>query len=110
MNNLHRELAPISAIAWTDLEEEAKRTFAEFAAARRVVDVVVTGDPALAAVGTGRRERVGGKFDGVATSLRTAQRIVELRVPFTVSRSCSATTSSPPRTRRPTTVIRCWNT
>ncbi|WP_409185074.1 family 1 encapsulin nanocompartment shell protein [Amycolatopsis sp. VS8301801F10] len=86
MNNLHRELAPISAAAWADLEEEAKRTFSEFAAARRVVDVVVTGDPALAAVGTGRRERVGGKFDGVATSLRTAQRIVELRVPFTVSR------------------------
>ncbi|MER6874874.1 encapsulin, partial [Amycolatopsis sp. NPDC000673] len=42
MNNLHRELAPISAAAWADLEEEAKRTFAEFAAARRVVDVVVT--------------------------------------------------------------------
>lgn len=86
MNNLHRELAPISAAAWADLEEEATRTFRESAAARRVVDVVVVGDPALAAIGTGHREPVSGPVAGVSASLRTAQRIVELRVPFTVSR------------------------
>ena len=27
MNNLHRELAPISSAAWADLEAEARRTF-----------------------------------------------------------------------------------
>ncbi|GAA3571314.1 family 1 encapsulin nanocompartment shell protein [Amycolatopsis ultiminotia] len=86
MNNLHRELAPISAAAWADLEEEAKRTFRESAAARRVVDVVVAEDPALAAIGTGHKEPVSGPSDAVVASLRTAQRIVELRVPFTVSR------------------------
>ncbi|MGW4523695.1 family 1 encapsulin nanocompartment shell protein [Amycolatopsis sp. NPDC004378] len=85
-NNLHRELAPISAAAWADLEAEAKRTFSEYSAARRVVDVVVAGDPALAAIGTGHRDAVDGPADGVSASLRTAQRIVELRVPFTVSR------------------------
>jgi uncharacterized linocin/CFP29 family protein len=27
MNNLHRELAPISEAAWADIEEEVTRTF-----------------------------------------------------------------------------------
>jgi uncharacterized linocin/CFP29 family protein len=27
MNNLHRELAPISESAWASIEEEARRTF-----------------------------------------------------------------------------------
>ena len=26
MDNLHRELAPVSAAAWVDLEDEARRT------------------------------------------------------------------------------------
>ena len=39
MNNLYRELAPISAAAWASLEDEAKRTFARHVAGRRVVDV-----------------------------------------------------------------------
>ena len=39
MNNLHRELAPVSAAAWAGIEEEAKRTFARHAAARKSVDV-----------------------------------------------------------------------
>ncbi|MEV1172739.1 encapsulin, partial [Nonomuraea sp. NPDC049784] len=36
MNNLYRELAPISAAAWADLEEEARRTFRRHLAGRRV--------------------------------------------------------------------------
>jgi len=39
MNNLHRSLAPISDAAWSDIEEEAKRTFQRNIAGRRVVDV-----------------------------------------------------------------------
>ncbi len=39
MNNLHRELAPISAAAWAQIEEEASRTLKTYLAARRVVDV-----------------------------------------------------------------------
>jgi uncharacterized linocin/CFP29 family protein len=57
MNNLHRELAPISSAAWSEIEEEARRTFRELAAARRVVDVVVAGDAALSAPGTWRTSR-----------------------------------------------------
>ena len=40
MNNLHRELAPISDAAWADLEAEARRTFTEHVAGRRAVDVL----------------------------------------------------------------------
>ncbi|WP_250880708.1 encapsulin [Escherichia coli] len=39
MNNLHRELAPVSDAAWEQIEEEATRTLKRFLAARRVVDV-----------------------------------------------------------------------
>jgi uncharacterized linocin/CFP29 family protein len=39
MNNLHRELAPISDEAWAQIEEEAARTFKRHLAGRRVVDV-----------------------------------------------------------------------
>ena len=39
MNNLHRELAPISDAAWANIEEEARRTFEQHVAARRVVDL-----------------------------------------------------------------------
>ena len=40
MNNLHRELAPISAAAWEEIETEASRSFKRNVAGRRVVDVV----------------------------------------------------------------------
>ena len=39
MNNLHRELAPISDAAWAQIEEEASRTLKRYLAGRRVVDV-----------------------------------------------------------------------
>ena len=39
MNNLHRELAPISDAAWAQIEEETKRTLKRYLAGRRVVDV-----------------------------------------------------------------------
>jgi uncharacterized linocin/CFP29 family protein len=86
MNNLHRELAPISAAAWTDLETEARRTFAGFAAARKVVDVTVADDSTLAAIGTGHLETVSAPSADVVARLRTAQRIVDLKVPFTITR------------------------
>ena len=49
MNNLHRELAPISAAAWADIEEEARRTFKRHVAGRRVVDVQGPDGTALSA-------------------------------------------------------------
>jgi uncharacterized linocin/CFP29 family protein len=86
MNNLHRELAPISPQAWAQIEDEARRTFQRNVGGRRVVDVTGPEGPALAAVGTGHLTAVDGPGAGVHARLREAQPLVELRVPFTVTR------------------------
>ena len=86
MNNLHRELAPISSAAWADIEAEARRTFEQNVAARRVVDLAGPDGPGLASVNTGHLSDVDAPADGVLAKLRTSQPLVQLRVPFTVSR------------------------
>jgi uncharacterized linocin/CFP29 family protein len=86
MNNLHRELAPISAAAWAGLEQEAQRTFKRHVAARRVVDVPQPGGPDLGAVTTGHLDPIAAPAEGVIAHLRRSQPMVELRVPFTVDR------------------------
>jgi uncharacterized linocin/CFP29 family protein len=72
MNNLHRELAPISDAAWADIEEETTRTLKRYLAGRRVVDVNGPGGVGLSAVGTGH--------------LKALAALVELRVPFELDR------------------------
>ncbi|ETK36999.1 family 1 encapsulin nanocompartment shell protein [Microbispora sp. ATCC PTA-5024] len=86
MNNLHRELAPISDAAWADLEEEARRTFKRHVAGRRVVDVPEPAGLALSAVSTGHLDSVEPPAPGVVAHTRRSQPILELRVPFTVDR------------------------
>jgi uncharacterized linocin/CFP29 family protein len=86
MNNLHRELAPVSEVAWASIEAEARRTFQSHIAARRVVDVRGPQGPTLASVATGHLTSIEEPAAGVTARLRTAQQIVELRVPFTLSR------------------------
>ncbi|AZM45887.1 bacteriocin [Streptomyces sp. WAC 06738] len=86
MNNLHRELAPITQAAWAEIEEEARRTFRRHVAGRRVVDVTGPEGPELAAVGTGHLEEIAPPAPGATARLRAAQSLIELRVPFTVSR------------------------
>jgi uncharacterized linocin/CFP29 family protein len=86
MNNLHRELAPVSAAAWASIEEEAKRTFTLHLAGRRVAEVQGPDDAALAAVGTGHLSDIASPAPGVLAWSRTAQPVIELRVPFAVKR------------------------
>ena len=86
MNNLHRELAPISDAAWADIESEAKRTFKRNVAGRRVVDLQGPDGTGLSAVGTGHLARLDPPAEGVISRARLFQPIVELRVPFVVSR------------------------
>ncbi|MDQ2814254.1 MAG: bacteriocin family protein [Actinomycetota bacterium] len=86
MNNLYRELAPISDAAWADIETEARRTFQQNVAARRVVDLAGPDGPALASANTGHLSDIAAPADGVVAKLRTSQPLVQLRVPFTVSR------------------------
>lgn len=86
MNNLHRELAPISDAAWAEIEQEAARTLKRHLAARRVVDVPEPQGATLSAIGTGHVENITSPGKGVRALRRVVQPLVELRVPFTLSR------------------------
>lgn len=86
MNNLHRDLAPISDAAWVQIEQEASRTLKRYLAARRVVDVPEPKGVALAAVGTGHQRGIEAPADGIQAAQRDAKPLVELRVPFELSR------------------------
>ena len=87
MNNLYRDLAPITEEAWNGIELEATRTFKRHIAGRRVVDVSEPGGPATAAISTGRLLDVKAPTDGVVAHLRSNKPLVRLRVPFTLSRA-----------------------
>jgi uncharacterized linocin/CFP29 family protein len=86
MNNLHRELAPISAEAWAQIEEEATRTLKRYLAGRRVVDVRDSAGTALSAVGTGHQKTIAAPGEGILARQREVKAIVELRVPFVLDR------------------------
>jgi uncharacterized linocin/CFP29 family protein len=86
MNNLHRELAPISAAAWNDIEDEARRTFTLHVAGRRSVDVLGPSGEQLSAVGTGHLAELEPPRAGVRARRRDIASVIELRVPFRVSR------------------------
>jgi uncharacterized linocin/CFP29 family protein len=86
MNNLHRELAPISDAAWAQIEEETARTIKRYLAGRRVVDVHGPAGAAFSAVGTGHQSPIAAPGDGVTAQLRGANALVEVRVPFELER------------------------
>jgi uncharacterized linocin/CFP29 family protein len=86
MNNLHRELAPISDAAWADIEEETTRTLKRYLAGRRVVDVHGPVGVGLSAVGTGHLKTIAAPGDGVLARQRGVRGLVEFRVPFELDR------------------------
>ena len=86
MNNLHRELAPITDAAWAEIEEETTRTLKRYLAGRRVVDVPTAGGISLSAIGTGHLKKIHAPGDGILAGQREIKPLVELRVPFELSR------------------------
>jgi uncharacterized linocin/CFP29 family protein len=86
MNNLHRELAPISDAAWAQIEEEVARTFKRYLAGRRVVDVEGPEGSMLSAVGTGHLNPIAPSRKGILARQREVKALVELRVPFELTR------------------------
>jgi uncharacterized linocin/CFP29 family protein len=86
MNNLHRELAPISDAAWSQIEEETSRTIKRYLAGRRVVDVHGPSGIALSAIGTGHLRNVAALADGILARQREVKPLVEFRVPFELDR------------------------
>jgi uncharacterized linocin/CFP29 family protein len=86
MNNLHRELAPISDGAWAEIEEETTRTLKRYLAGRRVVDVPTPGGIGLPAVGTGHLVPIAPPAEDILARQREVKALVELRVPFELTR------------------------
>ena len=86
MNNLHRELAPISDAAWAQIEEETARTFKRHLAGRRVVDVQGPAGVGVSAAGTGHLHSIAAPRDGVLARQREVKALVELRFPFELDR------------------------
>jgi uncharacterized linocin/CFP29 family protein len=86
MDNLHRELAPVSDEAWAQIEQEAARTFKRHLAGRRLVDVEGPSGSSFSAVGRGRIREIDPPGDGVLARQRQVAPVVELRAPFTLSR------------------------
>jgi len=86
MNNLHRELAPISDAAWAQIEEETTRTLKRYLAGRRIVDVQGPAGTGLSAVGTGHLQKIAAPQNGIVARQREVKALVELRVPFELDR------------------------
>jgi len=86
MNNLHRELAPISEVAWAQIEAETSRTLKRHIAGRRVVDVRGPAGTELSAVGTGHLRTIAAPQDGIVARQREVKALVELRIPFELER------------------------
>ena len=91
MNHLHREVAPITPVGWEEIDKEARRTLRALLAARRLVDFRGPLGWRASEVEIGRSEAIepppGEKKHAVQARLRKVQPLVELRIPFEVSRS-----------------------
>jgi uncharacterized linocin/CFP29 family protein len=86
MNNLHRDLAPVSDAAWAQVEEETSRTLKRHLAGRRVVDIHGPVGTSLPAIGTGHLLTISSPRDGVIARQREVKALVELRVGFDLQR------------------------
>lgn len=87
MNDLHREHAPISAAAWKEIDDEARRTLRLLLAARKLVDFVGPLGWDASSVPTGRTEKISQPLqEGVVARMRLSQPLIEIRIPFELSR------------------------
>lgn len=89
MNHLFRERAPITPAGWAEIEKEAKRTLRALLAARRVVDFKGPLGWGASDVELGRADPIASPPSGkdVQARLRRIQPLVELRIPFEMSRA-----------------------
>jgi uncharacterized linocin/CFP29 family protein len=88
MNHLMRELAPVTEAAWEQIDEEATRSIKHYVAARRLVDFTGPLGWGFSAVDVGRVDELGhGALGEVEVARRRVTPLLELRAPFTLSRS-----------------------
>ena len=87
MDHLFRELAPVSEIGWREIEKEATRTLKTTLAARKLVDFVGPLGWQASAVSIGRTRSAEPPLrTSVEALLREVLPLIELRVPFELSR------------------------
>jgi uncharacterized linocin/CFP29 family protein len=86
MNNLHRELAPVSDAGWAQIDEETTRTLKRYLAGRRVVDVPAAKGVGFPAVATGHLLPLTPPEENIIARQREVKALVELRVPFELTR------------------------
>lgn len=88
MNDLMRELAPIPQVAWEEIDKEATRVLKRTLAARKVVDFSGPHGWEKSSVPLGRVDELdSAPEDGAQARLRRVQPLVEVRVPFEMSRA-----------------------
>src|SRR4051812_28967963 len=87
MDDLRRELAPLSAAAWKAIDEEARQELKVVLGGRRIVDFKGPLGWDAAAVPTGQIQGLAAApMDRVAAALRCVLRLVELRADFELPR------------------------
>lgn len=88
MNDLLRDLAPISDSAWKEIDDQARQALVVELAGRKLVDFVGPKGWQESAMNLGRVGALkGAPVDGVTGALRQVQPLVELRAPFALSRA-----------------------
>lgn len=88
-SHLFRDRAPITEAGWQEIEKEARRTLRALLAARRIVDFRGPLGWGASDVELGRADPIDSPpaAETVEARLRRIQPLVELRVPFEVSRA-----------------------
>ena len=86
MNNLHRELAPISDAAWSQIEEETRARSSATSPGGASWTCRGRAASALSAVGTGHLRNIAAPGEGIIARQREVKALVELRVPFELGR------------------------
>ncbi len=88
MNHLHRELAPISDAAWSEITSETRRSLTHFMAARKLVDFIGPLGLEASSIGLGRTSPLAhAPAEGVTASQRQSLPLVELRARFELART-----------------------
>lgn len=87
MDHLLRELAPISAAAWQEIDKEARRTLKTTLAARKLVDFIGPGGWDMGAISKGRSKVIEPPLQSaVQARVRQVLPLVELRAAFSLNR------------------------
>jgi uncharacterized linocin/CFP29 family protein len=87
MDDLRRELAPLSTAAWKAIDDEARQELNVVLGGRRIVDFKGPQGWDAAAVATGQTQGLtSSPVEGVSAALRSVLRLVELRANFELPR------------------------